>query len=113
MICVKEGGYEAVWKAAEREKVNINLILYPYIRKRKISHGRAAEILGIHKLDLIDIYGKMGFCYFDQTKEELESTRPEVSMPAQEMFTYAQGAFKGFLKSVPGEIVAFGFSHRY
>lgn len=48
------------------------MILYPYIRKRKISHGRAAEILGIHKLDLIDLYGKMGFCYFDQTKEELE-----------------------------------------
>ncbi|MFR8171891.1 MAG: UPF0175 family protein [Marvinbryantia sp.] len=48
------------------------LLLYPYILKRTISHGRAAEILGIHKLDLIDLYGQMGFCYFDQTEEELD-----------------------------------------
>lgn len=48
------------------------LLLYPYIQNKNISHGRAAEILGIHKLDLIDLYGKMGFCYFDQTMEQLE-----------------------------------------
>ena len=30
-----------------------------------ISHGRAAEILGIKKLDLIDLYDEMGFPYFD------------------------------------------------
>lgn len=29
-------------------------------------------LLGIHKLDLIDLYGQMGFCYFDQIKEDLE-----------------------------------------
>jgi hypothetical protein len=39
---------------------------------RKISHGKAAEILGIHKLELIDIYGKLGFSYFDQTMDELD-----------------------------------------
>ena len=41
------------------------LLLYPYIYKKVISHGRAAEILGIKKLDLIDLYDGMGFPYFD------------------------------------------------
>lgn len=30
------------------------LLLYPYILNQTISHGRAAEILGIRKNDLID-----------------------------------------------------------
>lgn len=41
------------------------LLLYPYIRKKVISHGRAAEILGVKKLDLIELYDEMGFPYFD------------------------------------------------
>jgi len=41
------------------------LLLYPYIHNNIISHGRAAEILGIKKLDLIDLYDDMGFPYFD------------------------------------------------
>ena len=41
------------------------LLLYPYIHNNIISHGRAAEILGIKKLDLIDLYDQMGFPYFD------------------------------------------------
>ncbi len=56
----------------EEQLVRNAMILYPYIRNKRISHGRAAEILGIHKWDLIELYGKMGFCYFDQTKGELE-----------------------------------------
>ena len=32
------------------------LLLYPYILRQIISHGRAAEILGIRKNELIDIY---------------------------------------------------------
>jgi hypothetical protein len=48
------------------------LLLYPYILNRKISHGKAAEILGIHKLELVDLYGKLGFSYFDQTMDELD-----------------------------------------
>ena len=32
------------------------MILYPYIQDMTISHGRAAEILGVNKLDLIDFY---------------------------------------------------------
>ena len=56
----------------EEQFVRNAMMLYPYILKKRISHGRAAEILGIHKLDLIDLYGQMGFCYFDQTKDELD-----------------------------------------
>ena len=41
------------------------LLLYPYIHNNVISHGRAAEILGIKKLGLIDLYDNMGFPYFD------------------------------------------------
>ena len=47
------------------------MILYPYIKDLSISHGRAAEILGIKKLDLIDLYDKMGFPYFDMDISEV------------------------------------------
>lgn len=48
------------------------ILLYPYILDRTISHGRAAEILGISKLDLIDLYTNLGFPYFDLTMNELD-----------------------------------------
>lgn len=48
------------------------MILYPYIRKGVISHGKAAEILGIFKMDLITLYGKLGLPYIEMTDEELE-----------------------------------------
>ena len=48
------------------------LLLYLSILDRKISHGKAAEILGIRKLDLIDIYANMGLSYLDQTMDELD-----------------------------------------
>lgn len=41
------------------------LLLYPYIHNNVISHGRTAEILGVKKLDLIELYDNMGFPYFD------------------------------------------------
>ena len=47
------------------------LLLYPYVHGKVISHGRAAEILGIKKLDLIDLYDKMGFPYFDMDISEV------------------------------------------
>ncbi len=47
------------------------LLLYPYIYKNVISHGRAAEILGIKKIDLIDLYDQMGFPYFDMDISEV------------------------------------------
>lgn len=48
------------------------LLLYPFVLDKKISHGKAAEILGIHKTELTDLYSEMGFCYFDQIQDELD-----------------------------------------
>ncbi len=47
------------------------LLLYPYILNQTISHGRAAEILGIKKSELIDLYDKLGYSYFDMTMDDL------------------------------------------
>lgn len=51
------------------------MILYPFIQDLTISHGRAAEILGVHKLDLIAFYGKLGLPYLDLTESELAAER--------------------------------------
>ena len=48
------------------------LLLYPYILNQTISHGRAAEILGIRKSELIDLYDKLGYSYFDMTLDDLD-----------------------------------------
>lgn len=48
------------------------MLLYPYIQNGAISHGKAAEILGMQKMDLIALYGMLGLSYFQQTQEELE-----------------------------------------
>ena len=40
----------------EAELTRNALLLYPYILNQTISHGRAAEILGIRKSELIDLY---------------------------------------------------------
>lgn len=48
------------------------LILYPYIKDLTISHGRAAEILGIPKWDLIELYEDMGLPYLDLDISEVE-----------------------------------------
>ncbi len=48
------------------------MILYPYVHDGIISHGRAAEILGIFKMDLIVLYGKLGIPYIEMTAEEIE-----------------------------------------
>jgi predicted HTH domain antitoxin len=57
----------------EREKLVRNaMIIFPFIRDETISYGRAAEILAIKKIELIQLYGSLGLPYFDQTKEELE-----------------------------------------
>ena len=48
------------------------LLLYPFIKNETISHGRAAEILGIFKWELIELYGSEGIPYIDQSWEEAE-----------------------------------------
>ena len=48
------------------------MLLYPYIQNMTISHGRAAELLGVNKLDLIAFYSKLGIPYIDISNEELD-----------------------------------------
>jgi hypothetical protein len=57
---------------AETELIRNALLLYPYILNQTISHGYAAEILGIRKSEIIDIYDKLGYSYFDRTIDDLE-----------------------------------------
>ena len=56
-----------------REEVRRNaMILYPYIKNLTISHGRAAEIIGLNRLDLISLYNEMGLSYLDMDISEIE-----------------------------------------
>ena len=48
----------------------IAFALHHLIEKGIISNGKAAELLGVNKLDLIDFYGQHGFPYIDMTEEE-------------------------------------------
>lgn len=47
------------------------MILLPFIRNLTISYGRAAEILGVRKTDLIEYYNSLGIPYLNQSEEEL------------------------------------------
>lgn len=48
------------------------LLLYPYIHNQTISHGRAAEILGMNKYELIGIYEDLGLPYYSMDFSEVE-----------------------------------------
>ena len=66
----------AEYTVSDDEKTNLTIkamILFPYIQNDTISHGKAAQILGIHKMDLIALYSNLGLPYLDQTSDELES----------------------------------------
>ena len=56
----------------EMELTRNALLLYPYILNQTISHGGAVEILGIRKSELIDIYDKLGWSYFDKIMDEVD-----------------------------------------
>ena len=56
----------------ETEFTRNALLLNPYILNQTISHGRAAEILGIRKTELIDLYDRLGYSYFDMTLDDLD-----------------------------------------
>ena len=56
----------------ELELTRNALLLYPYILNQTISHCRAAEILGIRKSELIDLYDKLGYSYFDIIQDDLD-----------------------------------------
>lgn len=54
------------------------MMLYPFIRSMALSHGRAAEILGVHKFDLIDFYSSMGMPYLNQSVSDLEEELADI-----------------------------------
>lgn len=54
------------------------MMLYPFIQNLTISHGRAAEILGVHKFDLIDFYCSMGMPYLNQSVADLENELDDI-----------------------------------
>ena len=49
------------------------LLPYPYIANGDISNGKAAELLGMSKTELLDMFGSMGIPYYTQTSEELDN----------------------------------------
>lgn len=62
--------------AANSQKYELErnaLMLYPYIKDLTISHGKAAELLGISKRKLIEIYGDMGISYIDCDISEIQN----------------------------------------
>ena len=54
------------------------MLLYPFIRNLTLSHGRAAEIMGVHKFDLIDFYTSMGIPYLNQSVKDLEDELADI-----------------------------------
>ena len=66
----------AEFAVSEDENQNLvrnAMILFPYIQNETISHGKAAQLLGVSKLDLIALYSNLGIPYLNQTKEELKN----------------------------------------
>lgn len=51
------------------------MLILPFVQNLTVSHGRAAEILGVHKLELIAFYGKLGLPYLDMSEDELQAER--------------------------------------
>ena len=56
----------------ERDRLVRNaMIIFPFIKNESISYGRAAEILGLPKIELINLYSSLGLPYFNQSESEL------------------------------------------
>lgn len=51
------------------------MLILPFVQNQTVSHGRAAEILGVRKLELIAFYEKLGLPYLDMSKDELNAER--------------------------------------
>ena len=72
-IQVPDGMVSYVIANDERSELTRNaMLLYPHVKNLTISHGKAAEILGIHKFELIDIYDQLGLAYLDQSMQEID-----------------------------------------
>lgn len=73
-INIPEGMVSFISRTDEEAVLKQNaMILYPYIQDDTISYGKAAELLGVHKLDLITLYGKLGISYFHESVEDITS----------------------------------------
>ena len=65
----------AAYIVTEDKKMELQrnaLLLYPYIKNLTISHGKAAEILGIPKWELIELYDNLGLAYLNMDIREVE-----------------------------------------
>ena len=51
------------------------MIMYPYVRSGIVSHGKAAQIIGIKKWDLITLYDKLGFPYLSNVSDYEDDLR--------------------------------------
>lgn len=60
-----------ILKNKEAQMTRNAMLVYPYIKSGVISHGKAAEMLEIRKMDLITLYGKFGLSYFDESDEKM------------------------------------------
>ena len=56
----------------QSELMRNTMLLYPYIKDLTMSHGKAAEILGIWKYGLIELCDKLGLPYIDQDMYEID-----------------------------------------
>ncbi len=54
------------------------LLQRPFIQKQQMSYGRVAEILGVHKFDLIDFFCEMGIPYLNQSVDDLKEEMTEI-----------------------------------
>ena len=63
---------EYLFKNKNLSLEQLALLLYPHIQDGEISNGKAAEVLGTSKTELLDFYGELGLPYFTMTEEELE-----------------------------------------
>ncbi len=51
------------------------MIMYPYIKNGILSHGRVAQILGVKKWDLIELYDRLGFPYLNNVSDYEDDLR--------------------------------------
>lgn len=54
------------------EKMRNALLIYPSIVNDTISHGKAAVLLGMNKMELIQLYGSLGIPYLDMSDAEFD-----------------------------------------
>lgn len=62
--------YADVNSQSYKKKIN-QIMLYELVKNEKISIGKAAEAIGMRKIDFITDLGKMDIPYFDFSMEEL------------------------------------------